>query len=85
MAHGGAMARWRRLGPAACRRVVWNRRAGVRRREEKEKQRPAARARNIYDKWAPRFSLTPVKPLLWFRTPVDCIGAVHPRLQQKII
>ena len=59
MAYGGA--RRSGCGSAACRRVAWNRRARVRsgdgvKREKKEKQRPATRARNIYDKWARDFS-----------------------------
>jgi len=53
--------------------------------ETEEEEKPAARARDIYDRWALRFSLTPVKLMLRFRTPVDCIGSVHPRLQQKLI
>ena len=53
--------------------------------ETEEEEKSAARARDIYDRWAPHFSLTPVKPMLRFRTPVDCIGSVHPRLQQKPI
>ena len=52
---------------------------------ETEEKKLAALARDIYDKWAPRFFLTPVKPMLRFRMPVDCIGSVHLRLQQKPI
>jgi hypothetical protein len=52
-------------------------------REQRKKQ--STRAREMYDMWAPCFSLTPVKPMLRFRMPVDYIGAVHPRLQQKNI
>ena len=50
---------------------------------EKRERRPAVS--ELYDMWAPLFFLTPVKPMLRFRTPVDCIGSVHPRLQQKLI
>ena len=60
--------------------------AAVRRQEENGRRHEKVRAEDagqeIYDMWAPRFSITPVKPMTRFRTPVDCIGAVHPRLQQ---
>ena len=53
--------------------------------KEERKTGAVGAGRNIYDRWAPRFSLTPVKPMPRFRAPVDCIGAVHPRLLQKSI
>jgi hypothetical protein len=60
---------------------VWS--GGGVKREKRKRQ--STRAIEIYDRWAPHFSLTPVKPMTRFRTPVDCIGAVFPRLQQKYI
>ena len=71
---GGVQTRWRRFG---CETATAER--------KQEKQRSAAWARNIYDRWAPRFCLTPVKPMPRFRTLVNYIGSVHPRLQQKLI
>ena len=72
------MRRWRRESAMAAARV--GRDAG-----ETEEEKTAAGIRHIYDRWVPRFPLTPVDPTLRVWTPVDCIGAVHPRLQQKII
>ena len=80
---GGEVERRRRervgcgSGAAAARR----KNAG----ETEEGREAAARARLIYDRRAPQISLTPVKPMPRFRAPVDCIGAVHPRLLQKSI
>ena len=73
-AHGGGSASARRRCELARKQA----------KTEKE-ERTAARARHIYDKWALRFFLTPVKPMLRFRTPVDYIGSVYPKLQQKFI
>ena len=64
--------------------VAWARGGGSSREESgerKEEEKTAARARDIYDMWAPCFSLTPVKPMPRFGTLVDYIGSVHPRLQ----
>jgi len=52
---------------------------------ERAKSEGGVRGQETYDMWAPRFFLTPVDPMLRFRTPVKSIGSVHPRLQQKFI
>ena len=85
---GGGSDRWRVERAAAAARA-WIGDGGGSSREEtgetEKEEKLAAHARDIYDKWAPCFSLTSVKSMLRFRMPVDCIGSVHPRLQQKPI
>ena len=74
---GGVSGRWR-AGERMCETAATARASGGGLSREKtgeteKEKRTTARARHIYDKWAPRFSLTPVKPMLRFRTPIDCI------------
>ena len=90
MAYGAAAAARRRAGGqhGMSTAVVWARGGGSSREESsetKEEEKTAARVRDIYDMWAPCFSLTPVKPMPRFGTLVDYISSVHLRLQQKLI
>jgi hypothetical protein len=84
----GAAARecwWRGTAMAAWRIERRLRESEIKWAKTEKEERTAARARHIYDMWAPQFSLTPVKPMLRFRMPVDYIGSVYPKLQQKFI
>ena len=76
---GGMQAAWNSDG--GC---VGERRR-LRRAMNEQKSEGSVREQETYDRWAPLIFLTPVKPMPRFRTPVDCIGSVHPRLQQKPI
>ena len=65
---GGGGVEWRRVGGAA-RGVTGGTRCGgggLETRRKRAEVKPTARAREIYDMWAPRFSLTPVNPTLRF-------------------
>ena len=79
---------WWRVGGAARGVAGGARRGGgggVETRRKRAEVKPTARAREIYDMWAPQFFLTPVDPMNRFRMPVDFDGSVHSRLQQICI
>ena len=82
---GGGGVEWRRVGGAAGGVAGGARHGGVETRRKRAEVKPTARAREIYDMRAPRFFLTLVDPMNRFRTPVDCVGSVHLRLQQIYI
>ena len=81
------MARWSGAADGGVQAAAGAERAAAAAKswETNEEERPAAWARDINDMRAPRFFLMPVDPMLGFRTPVKCIGSVHPRLQQICI